>query len=350
MRLISSLLLLTLALFSCKKSDPTISGNIPLSNGMMVLCEGLYQQNNSTLSYINFNNNQTLNNFFLSTSKRALGDTGNDLKRYGGKVYAIMNGSNTVEVISGVTGITIKQIEMVNNGVGKQPRSVAFYQDKLLVSCHDGFVDVIDTTSLVVEQRILVGSNPEGLAVSNDKLFVANSGGLNFPNADSTVSVVDLSTFTEIQKVTVGLNPVGVEVDDQGDIYVITRGNYGTIPSRLNKINPNSYAVTHFTFDASSMIRMDGNFLIAYSDFSTGDKSVAVFSPLTDLITNPNYLDLTGIQSIYGMAYHSGSNRIFVMDAMDFVTTGYVHEFDVNGAQVQSYHVGLNPSKIVFYD
>lgn len=350
MRSISALVIICLIFSSCKKDDPTIKGNIQLKNGMMVMCEGLYQQNNSSLSFINFNSGVALNNFFFQTSNRILGDTGNDMKRYGGKIYAIMNGSSTVEVISGVTGISIKQIEMVENGVAKQPRSVAFYEDKILVSCYDGFVDVIDTSSLEVEQRIHVGSNPEGLAVSNDKLFVANSGGLNFPNVDSTVSVVNLSTFTEELKVTVGPNPVGVEVDNQGDVYVITRGDFGSIPSRLNKINPTSFAVTNFTFDASSIAKMNGNFLIGYSDFSTGDNQVGIFDPVGDVMTTSNFLDLTGVQSLYGISYHPGLNRIFVSDAMDFVTTGYIFEFDGSGAQVNSYHVGLNPSKVVFYD
>ncbi len=351
MRLISSFFLIVLVASSCKKSDPTIKDNVPLHDGMMVLCEGLYQQNNSTLSFVNFNTNQALNDFFLATSKRALGDTGNDMKRYGGKVYAIMNGSSTVEVISGVTGITIKQISMMNNGVAKQPRSVAFYEDKILVSCYDGFVDVIDTTTYEIEQRIQVGANPEGLAVSNDKLYVANSGGLNYPNLDSTVSVVNLSTFTEETKITVGLNPSAVEVDDQGDVYVITRGDFASVPSRLNKINPTTLAVTHFTFDASSVVRMNGNFLIGYADFATGDNQVAVFNPTTDAITNSALLDLSGVQTLYGLAYHPIRDRIYVVDAMDFVTTGYVFEFDPSsGVQTQSYHVGLNPSKIVFYD
>lgn len=350
MRSISALILISLLAVSCKKDDPTISDNIPLSNGMMVMCEGLYQQNNSSLSYVNFNNNQTLNNFFQNTSDRILGDTGNDMKRYGGKIYAIMNGSSTVEVISGVTGISIEQIDMVEGGVAKQPRSVTFYQDKILVSCSDGFVDVIDTTSLEVEQRIQVGSNPEGLAVSNDMLFVANSGGLNFPNYDSTVSVINLSTFTEELKVTVGINPVGVEVDDEGDIYVITRGDFGSVPSRLNKINPTSYAVTQFTFDASSITRMNGSFLIGYSDFSTGDNQVGLFNTTGEVMTTPNFLDMSAIESLYGITYDATSDRIFVSDAMDFVTTGYVFEFNTAGVFENSYHVGLNPSKIVFYD
>ena len=351
MRLISSLVLIALVAVSCKKNDPTIKDNLPLHDGMMVLCEGLYQQNNSTLSFVNFNTNQALNNFFFNTSKRALGDTGNDMKRYGGKVYAIMNGSSTVEVISGVTGVTIKQISMMNGSVPKQPRSVAFYEDKILVSCYDGFVDVIDTTTYEIEQRIQVGSNPEGLAVSNDKLYVANSGGLNYPNLDSTVSVVNLTNFTEETKITVGLNPSSVEVDDQGDIYVITRGDFASVPSRLHKLNPGTNAVTHFTFDASSITRMNSNFLIGYADFASGENRVALFNPGTDVVTNASCIDLSGVQTLYGIAYHAGRNRIYISDAMDFVTTGYVFEFDPStGAQTQSYHVGLNPSKIVFYD
>lgn len=351
MRLISSLVLIALVAVSCKKNDPTIKDNLPLHDGMMVLCEGLYQQNNSTLSFVNFNTNQALNNFFFNTSKRALGDTGNDMIRYGGKVYAIMNGSSTVEVISGVTGVTIKQISMMNGSVPKQPRSVAFYEDKILVSCYDGFVDVIDTTTYEIEQRIQVGSNPEGLAVSNGKLYVANSGGLNYPNLDSTVSVVNLTNFTEETKITVGLNPSSVEVDDQGDIYVITRGDFASVPSRLHKLNPSTNAVTHFAFDASSITRMNSNFLIGYADFASGENRVALFNPTTDVVTNASYIDLSGVQTLYGIAYHAGRNRVYISDAMDFVTTGYVFEFDpATGAQTQSYHVGLNPSKIVFYD
>ncbi len=350
MRLISSILLLTLLFSSCKKDDPTTSGNVQLSNGMMVLCEGLFQQNNSSISYVNFNNGVVINDFFFKTSERVLGDTGNDLQRYGGKIYAVVNGSSTIEVISGVTGISIKQIPMVEGGVPKQPRSMAFYQDKILVSCYDGFVDVIDTTSLEVQQRILVGSNPEGLAVSNDYLYVANSGGLNFPNVDSTVSVVNLTTFSEELKVTVGKNPSDVEVDAAGDIYVITRGDYASIPSRLNKINPNTYQVTHFSFDASSITRMNGNFLIGYADFATGDSQVGLFDPVGDVLTATTYLDVSSVQNLYGITYNPALDKIYICDAKDFVTTGDVFEFDGSGAFLTSYHVGLNPSKVVFYE
>ena len=95
---------------------------------------------------------------------------------------------------------------------------------------------------------------------------------------------------------------------------------------------------------------MNGNFLIAYSDFSSGVNQVGLFNPQSDVMTNANYLDVSSVHALYGVTYHPGLDRIFVSDANDFVTTGYVLEYTGDGTYLQSYHVGLNPSKIVFYD
>ena len=43
---------------------------------------------------------------------------------------------------------------------------------------------------------------------------------------DKTVSVVDLSTFTEIKKLDVVLNPTRIQADEQGNVYVVSMGNY----------------------------------------------------------------------------------------------------------------------------
>jgi hypothetical protein len=54
------------------------------------------------------------------------------------------------------------------------------------------------------------------------KIYVANSGGLDFQDAnyDHTVSVIDLNSFEEIEQIEVGLNPYQVFADSQGDVYV----------------------------------------------------------------------------------------------------------------------------------
>ncbi len=337
-------------LASCKKDDdPT--GDVILKNGMFALCEGLFQQNNSSLTWVNFNNGSSVKGFFQNKNERGLGDTGNDMRRYGGKIYIVVNVSSTIEVLNASTGFVQEQIQMIENGVSKQPRSIAFSGGKAYISCYDGFVDVLDTASLTIVNRIPVGSNPEGLEVSGDKLFVANSGGLNFPAVDSTVSIIDLNTEMELSRVVVGKNPGDVEVDSQGDVYVISRGDYTTIPSRMHRIDPVSMSVAeNFTFDAGSISIMNDKFLISYSDFVTADQHIGLFNPGTEQMENISLIDLSAVQTVYDVSYHPSGDRIYVADAKNYTITGDIHVFDSNGSPITTYATGLNPSKMLFFE
>lgn len=355
MHLIKSgiLFFLVLLCFSCKKDKPEENEETPvhLQKGILVLNEGLFQQNNSSLSWINLSNDNVLTDFFMEQNGRLLGDTGNDLEMYGSKIYVIVNNSNTIEVLSKYNGKSLKQIQMLNGSSGKQPRSIAFYGSNAYITCYDGYVDVLDTTNLNIVQRIQVGSNPEGLAVSNGKLFVANSGGLNFPNVDSTVSVINLSNHQEISKITVGKNPGSVKVDSQGDVYVITRGDYASIPSRMVRIDPSSNSVVQtFTFDASGIERMNDHFLISNFNYTSSSSEVLLFNTLTESVENSSFINTSEIATLYGVHYSSQKNKIYCMDAMGYTNTGYVRQFSASGVYEKSYHVGLNPSKILIYE
>lgn len=346
-----SLFMLIMLLFSCKKEEPMPCVDETLTNGMVVLCEGLFQQNNSSISWVNFQDNSVANSLFVTKTNRQLGDTGNDMKRYGGKIYVVVNVSSTIEVLDALTFESINQIEMVTGGIAKQPRSITFNGSNAYVSCYDGYVDVIDTASLIVTQRIPVGTNPEGLTIANDKLYVANSGGLNAPVMDSTVSIIDLFTHIELQKVVVGLNPGAMLTDQDGDVYAIARGDYNSIPSRMVRINSQSdLVVDQFGFDISGFSKMNDKFLIHYYDYGSSQSSVALFDPALELVESPSYLEMSSVNTVYGVEYNASRNRIYLLDAMSFTNTGYVREYDVSGTYIQSFHVGLNPTKLLFYE
>ncbi|WP_343632245.1 YncE family protein [Fluviicola sp.] len=322
-----------------------------LQHGMLVLNEGLFQQNNATLGWYSFSENAYTSNFFEQKTNRSLGDTGNDMQRYGGKIYVIVNVSSTLEILDASTGNSISQISMIANGTPKQPRYITFYGPKAYITCYDGFVDVLDTASLSITNRIQVGANPEGLTVSNGKLFVANSGGLNFPNVDSTVSVIDLGSLQEITRITVGKNPGSIQTDPGGDVYVITRGDYASIPSRMHRINANTNTLAQsFTFDASGISRFTNNFLISYHDFSSGNNRIALFDTNTETIVNPQYISTSGIQTLYGIYYSNITNKVYCLDAKNYTVTGQVHVFSANGNFETSYNVGLNPTSILIYE
>jgi len=344
-------ILIILLFVSCKKDkiDPEINLPTNYSNGILVLNEGLFQQNNSTLSWIDLSTNEVKQDVFLNINNRLLGDTGNDLQRYGGKIYIVVNASSTVEVLDANSLKSIKQIPLNYQSQGQQPRRIAFWNDKAYVSSYDGFVNIIDTNSLSVTNRIAVGQNPEGLTVMNDHLFVANSGGLSFPNVDSTVFQIDLNTNEVIDTFLVGNNPGDVISDGIQNIYVVKRGDYGANPSELVKINVITGNIENTSLPASTLSR-NGNFMyISYYNYNTNNSSVSLFDLNTESITNPNLIGNNDITTLYG-SYSFKNDQVICLDAMNFTNTGALKIFNNSGSLIATYEVGLNPNKILIYE
>jgi YVTN family beta-propeller protein len=355
MRLIKFIFILLL-IVGCKKKNPTKVDDSKLDssllkNGMLVLCEGLFQQNNATISWVDFSNNITDDLFFTNKTGRLLGDTGNDMKIYGGKIYVVVNVSSTIEVLDKSNGKSLKQISMMNGNIAKQPRSIAFYGSNAFVTCFDGYVDVIDTTSLSITKRIKVGSNPEGLTVSNSKLYVTNSGGLNTTKLDSTVSIINLISLEEIEKIIVGENPGSIITGSKGDVFVIARGDYSSIPSRLLRINSSSDKVESiFPFEISGMEKMEDNLVLTYKSNGSSINKIGIFDPIKEVFINSELINTTNFTTLYGVQYRSSNKKLYCLDAMSYTNSGYVKVFSSTGIFETSYHVGLNPSKLLFYE
>ncbi|RYG48893.1 MAG: YncE family protein [Chitinophagaceae bacterium] len=220
---------------SCKKDDVSpLQPVIPAAKGIYVLSEGTFGGNNSKLGFRESSTATVYPDFFSQQNPSqagGLGDTGNDMIIYGGKVYIVMNNSANVTVLNAADGNFITRISFLNGTVNKNPRYAVGAAGKVFVTSYDNTVSVIDTTTLTITGSITVGSNPEHVVVSGNRLYVTNSGGLNYPNVDSTVSVINLNTLTEERKVTVGLNPQRLAVNASGDIWVTGYGDaFGAVP------------------------------------------------------------------------------------------------------------------------
>ena len=342
-------ILLVVSIFaSCKKdarTDPEPETPTAVRKGLYVLCEGLFNANNATLSYYNYDDRKLELDKFSSVNGRGLGDTGNDIKVYGSKMYIVVNVSSTLEIVNPQTGASIKKIDLKDNGVGRQPRFVTFNKNKAFISNYDGTVAVLDTASLAIEQYIKVGRNPEQMAVSNGKLYVANSGSMDYPNYDNTVSVVDLNSLKEIKKITVAENPVGLAADAYGDVYVLSTGNYADVKSSMSTIDSKTDVVkTSIPFSGGSMV-ISGD--LAYIPASGG--KVKVFNVKTETLETENFItDGTKVTTTYGLAVDDLNAEIFVADAKNYTTSGEVFCFDKDGKKKYSIMVGLNPNNMVF--
>jgi len=335
-------------LSACKKNDAVVpEPEIPQAErrGLYVLSEGLFNGNNTTLTYYNYENKELVSDQFSVLNGRGLGDTGNDIKVYGSKMYIVVNVSSTVEVLDAKTGLSIKRIDLKENNVGRQPRYIVFNKSKAFISNYDGTVAVLDTAALAIEQYIKVGSSPEQMAVANGKLYVANSGGINYPNYDKTVSVVDLNSLTEIKKITVVENPRGVTADQYGDVYVFSAGNYGDVKSSMATIDSKTNLVkTQVDFIGGSMV-INGD----YGYIPAAGGKVKVFNVKTEKIEKENFItDDTKITTAYGIAVDELTGEVFVTDAKNYITNGEVFCFDKEGKKKYSIQAGLLPNNVVF--
>ena len=316
------------------------------ANGMYILNEGLFQMNNSTLSYYDFTTGKLTENIFLDVNHRGLGDVGNDMKRYGSKLYIVVNNSNIVEVVDVKTVQSLKTINLS----GKQPRQVAFLDDKAYISCFDGDVVRIDTASLEVEASVHTGPNPDGICACNGKLYVCNSGGLSNPNYGNTVSVVDPATFTVVKDITVAVNPTRVKGYSDRYVYVVSNGNYGDVPYTFQKIDcqtdeiVKNYNLEVLNFDIHQ------NLAYVYSyNYSTMTSWIKVLDLETDEIVKEQFIsDGTQLKTPYGIKVNPLNGDVYITDAGTFTTNGDVYCFDKDGKKKFSFEAGLNPSAMAF--
>ncbi|RYG50743.1 MAG: YncE family protein [Chitinophagaceae bacterium] len=349
----------SLVLFSSCKKDEVNNPQpaIPAAKGIYVLSEGTFGGNNSKLAFRESSSATVYPDFFLQQNPAqtgGLGDTGNDMIVYGGKVYIVMNNSANVTVLDASNGHFLGRISFLNGTINKNPRYAVGARGRIFVTSYNNTVSVIDTTALAIINSITVGSNPEHIIVSGDRLYVANSGGLNYPDVDSTVSVINLNTLTEERRVTVGLNPQRLAVNAEGDIWVTGYGDAFAavpIPAFVKVIDASTHQLVQglpdtFKFDH---VRVFENRAYLFNNYGGGNVKL-VDANAMNVIRDSFITDGTTISNVYAVDIDEQNGDVFICDSKDFISAGEVFCFDREGRKKYSFSVspGISPNKISF--
>ena len=344
-KLITLCVTMVLTFTSCSKDEDPIEEIVVPSEYIYVLNSGNMNSNDASLSMYDLKENTVTKDVFHAQNGRYLGDTGQDIIVYGSKMYIAVSGESTIEV----TDLEAKSVKQINTD--GQPRYLVAHGGKVYVTYFNGYVARIDTTSLNVEGRVRVGRNPEQLAVANGKLYVANSGGADYGTEvgyDKTVSVVDIASFTETKKINVVINPTDVEVDDAGNVYVISKGNYYDIPNTLQKINPQTDEVTVVSGIDGTVMTTAGNTLYSiYSQWGVAEIFYYAFNTANNTVISNNFIGSTNISGPYQINYDTSYESIFITSS-DYISDGDVYIFDKTHKLVNSFEAGLNPMKAVY--
>lgn len=319
--------------------------------GVYMLCEGLMGQNNSAITYYNIKTQVTEKDYFKKVNGYELGETANDLKRYGNKMYCVVSGiqgskNSYLEIIDVPTGKSLKRIPFFDTTSEYMPRYVAFHKNKAYVSGYDGKITRIDTASLKIELRTAVGAALEGLAVANSKLYVTNSDHPLHPTGKKNiVTVVDLPTLTKMYDVEVGYNPVKIATTGSGDLLVVSWGNYGNLPAVLTRINSKTDDVVKTYPYSVGPFTVSGN--IAYLTLDWGG-SFKTLDLTNDVLSTGFVKDGTSFGTAYGVTINPKNNDVYLADANGYGSTGKAFCFDKDGKKKFEFATAGLPQHAVF--
>ena len=347
---------------------------------LFVLNEGGMGSNNATLDFLRFEDGKYISSAFRKMNPEigaGLGDVGNDIAVHGEEVWIVVNNSGIVEVISAVDETEIAAIPVPT------PRSIAFDDKYAYVTSWAGAYVTYGTDYSVadsknpkgqvyrinlgtkkIEGSVEVGYQPEGIAVYNGKLYVANSGGIasQLPptySYDNTVSIIDAATFSVVQTVQVQVNLKNVYATSNGTIYVTTLGNYYDIHSGLYSFpasNPSQVSRVsgigikeECTYVTASCQTGDAIYCLGTElefDWSGTPREYYVWSVAGERMTlYPLTLDGTP----YGISVLE--DHIFVADAGDYFNPGTLSCYNLNSVSDKLWTVsaGVCPGHFALY-
>lgn len=369
---------MTLFLSGCRHDELVVPTEYDIINdvpdpdtsirGFYLVNEGNMGSNKCTLDYFDYFTGLYARNFYAERNPnviKELGDVGNDIGIYGSKLYVVVNCSHKVEVLDSRTGTRLGQVDIPNC------RYVRFYRGKAYVSSYVGPVLIdpdapkgavyeVDTTSLKVTRKVSVGYQPEEMEIVDDYMYVANSGGYRVPNYDNTVSVIQMVDFKQVQQIPVGINLHRLKKDRYNKLWVTSRGDYQSRPSRMYVLDKrrgyNQMIVTDTLPFGVSNMAIRGDSLYFYStEWNNYTQSNTITYGIVDVRTkrlvSDNFITDGTEKEItipYGIAVHPETGDILVTDAKNYVSSGTLYCFDRQGRKKWSVRTGDIPAHITF--
>lgn len=334
-------------------------------SGIYLVNQGNQGSNKARLDFLNFHNGFYIRDVFTEYNPevvKGLGDTGNDVQVYKGKVFVAVNGSHKVEIMDAYSMKRLAQVDVPNC------RFIAFdgnhayvtsyvAKDKESLKTQKGALYCIDLDTYKVTGQVTVGYQPEQLVIMDGKAYVANSGGY-VAGYDDTVSVVDLKSMKVEYDIKVAINLGLMLVDAEGTIWVSSQGNFSDVSSTLN-----------YLVKKGDKYELGGSVNVPVSSMAlAGDKIYVIGSTYTPpawaLTTTYNIVNAktrklesgsfitdgteSDITTAFTVTVNPGNGDIYVTDAKDYVSSGTLHCYTGSGKHKWSVRTGDIPARIAF--
>ena len=348
-------LLLTVLLSVVTSCDKNGGENVPpavVTEGVYILNNGNYASNDASLSLYNPESQVISANIFENANGKKLGDLAQDMLVYGGKMYIAVYNSKVI-FVTDRKGKILKELRIFEDGgPNLSPRALLGHNGKVYATMYEGFLAQIDTLDFS-RKLIEVGDNPEGLAAVDDKVFVANSGGMNFTvgkDYGNTVSVVTVQDIMqEVATIEVASNPTELLTNIRGEIFLISMGDYVSVSNTLQRIDPRSHDVQILTDRPVTYMSMSSDsklyFISAqYDENWNAITSVGVYNTISSSMEADFIADGSIIKNTpTSISVDPVTNDVYI-GTSDYVSEGDMYVFSKEAKLKHTFGTGgLNP-------
>lgn len=344
-KLVILLALIVFAFWGCEKDDSSSPEPLKLKfgNGVLVINDGRWGQNNATVTFLSYTNDSLYDNLFERVNNKALGDVANSFARKDDKGYIVVSNSHKIEVVNLNTFASVATINLQ----GYNPRHMVIAGDYGYVTSLDK--DKVVKVSLVsynIVKEISVGAKPEGIVKVGDYLYVANSG----YGTGKTVTVINTKTDEVVKTLNVAQNPQFLAIGSDNNVYVVCTGDYSdpNKNSGLWKINTSNNTVVDSIILRGYPVKIakfkPNQFLVTNSD---GVVKVDISTKQTSVLIPMNQVSTASYPMVYSVAYDDVKDIIYAANPKDFKQNGEIIKFTSTGTKQGSFNCGINPGTIV---
>lgn len=340
------LLLLTISTFAACSTNNSNS-EVEVS-GILVLNEGNFGQSNASITLYNTETKVATQNKYENVNGVPLGDVLQSVTEINDRLYLVINNSSKIIVADKES---LKNIASIQLEEGAAPRNIIQVDENkaYITNLYTHSVSVLNLSDNTITKSIAVGENPEGIAVVNNKAFVANSG---FGNGN-TVSVINVNTDEVEKTITVADNPISVVAQSNGNVWVVCVGSYGDWNNPDDNGTPGEvYILNGTSGEIVSTLEVGGHpgDLVLHEKDSKAylaNGNVVMQIDMNNLsISNSTFIK----RNLYslGLSTFDDGDYLWGTDAKNFAQAGLAIQYDLNGAQIDSFSTGIIPGGFYF--
>lgn len=357
----------------------SISASASAVEKLIIVNEGIWYSDNGRLTYFE-DGNVVSNQWFRDVNGHKLGDTPCDIISVSDNLIAVsVNWSNIVQFMT-PDGKAVGATEDVPNCRKLASDGRYVYVSSYGHECMTeqglrkftkGFVAKIDTETFNVTDAVEVGYEPEGIALYDGFLFVANTGGYAFQenhDYEKTVTVIDAAKMAVVRTIDTGEVNLYGKLSKSGEYLCINAaGDLYDIPAATVIMDCRAaidgkadedcfvslpYAATYsctaadgrFYAVGSRYSYIDGDYKFNYITVnpeqvmsSRGESGVQHDFPGTVLA------DIEAMSMPYGIYVNPYTGYIYATDAAGFVEGGSLYQWSPDGVLQGKHAVYINP-------